>query len=89
MLAPNHVIAKDVKSCTYCCYVRNVTLIVRVEGIHWPQTDATQYHKHLVLLDKDRAIKGLFVCNHWDIETLKLLNVLALGCYKSSPEVKS
>ncbi len=28
MLGPNRVLAKDVKSCTYCCYVRCATLIV-------------------------------------------------------------
>ncbi len=28
MLGPNSVIAKDVKSCTYCCYVKCATLIV-------------------------------------------------------------
>ncbi len=28
----NRVIAKDVKSCTYCCYVRYAILIVRVGG---------------------------------------------------------
>ena len=28
----NYVMAKDVKSCTYCCYVRCVTLIVWVGG---------------------------------------------------------
>ena len=28
----NRVIAKDVKSCTYCCYVKCATLIVRVGG---------------------------------------------------------
>ena len=32
MLSPNCVIAKDVKSCTYCCYVRYAILIVRVGG---------------------------------------------------------
>ncbi len=32
MLSLNRVIAKDVKSCTYYCYVRCATLIVRVEG---------------------------------------------------------
>jgi len=31
-LDPNRVIAKDIKSCTYYCYVRYVTLIVRVGG---------------------------------------------------------
>ena len=28
----NQVITKDVKSCTYCCYVKCATLIVRVGG---------------------------------------------------------
>ncbi len=31
MLGQNRVIAKNVKSCTYCCYVRCATLIVWVE----------------------------------------------------------
>ena len=35
----NRVIAQDVKSCTYCCYVRCATLIVRVRRMLWPQTD--------------------------------------------------
>ena len=30
MLDPNCVIAEDVKSCTVCCYIKCVTLIVRV-----------------------------------------------------------
>ena len=38
---PNRVIAKNVKRCTYCCYVRCTILIVRVGEIPWPQTDAT------------------------------------------------
>ncbi len=33
------------------------------------------------------AIKGLIVCNDWDLEPLNWLNVLALGCYQASPEV--
>ncbi len=28
----------------------------------WPQTGATNYHAQLGHPDKDRAIKGLFVC---------------------------
>ena len=47
----------------------------------WPQTSATQYHAQLGLTDKGRAIKGLVVCNNWDLEPLELLNGLALGCY--------
>ncbi len=41
----------------------------------------------LEIPDKDRAIKGLFVCNNWDLEPLDLLNGLALGCYQPSLEV--
>ncbi len=32
MLGPNRIKAKDVKICTYCCYVRCVLLIVRYGG---------------------------------------------------------
>ena len=38
---------------------------------------STQYHVHLGLPDKGRAIKGLVVCNNWDIEPLDLLS-----CYR-------
>ena len=51
------------------------------------QTGVTQYNAQLGLPDKGRTIKGLVVCNSWDIEPLDLLNGLALGCYQSSPEV--
>ena len=44
----------------------------------WPQTGATQYS------EKGRAIKGLVVCNNWDLEPL---DGLALGFYQPSPEV--
>ncbi len=46
----------------------------------WPQTDTTQFHAQLGLSDMGRAIKGLFVCNNWDLEPLELLNGLTLGC---------
>ncbi len=52
-----------------------------------PQTGATQYHAQLRQQDKDRAIKGLVVCNNRDPEPLDLPNGLALGCYQPSPEV--
>ena len=45
----------------------------------WPQTGTTQYHAQLGLPDKGRAIKGLVVCNDWDLEPLNLINGLALG----------
>ena len=44
----------------------------------WPETGATQYHAQLGFSEKCRAIKGLVVCNNWD---------LALGYYQPSPEV--
>ncbi len=62
MLCTNYVINKDVKSCTYCCYVRCTTSTVLVRGLLWPQTGATHYHAKLELPDKDRAIKGFVVC---------------------------
>ncbi len=49
------VIAKEIKSCTYCC----VKLILQVP---WPQTGITHQHAQLGLSDKGRAIKGLVVC---------------------------
>ncbi len=35
-------------------------------------TGATQYHAQLGLTDKGRLIKGLVVCNSWDLEPLDL-----------------
>ena len=53
----------------------------------WPQRGTTQCHAQLGLEDKGLAIKGLVVCNNWDLDLLDLLNGLALGCYQPSPEV--
>ena len=53
----------------------------------WPQTGATQYHAQLGLPGKGRTIKGLVVCNNWDLEPLDLPNGLALDCYQPSLEV--
>ncbi len=44
ILGPNRAIAKGVKSCIYCCYVRCVTFIVCVGRIPWSQIGATHYH---------------------------------------------
>ncbi len=68
LLDPNRIIAKDVKRFTYCCYVRCATFIVWVGEIPWSQTGTTHYHAQLRLPDKGRAIKGLVVCNSWDLE---------------------
>ncbi len=56
-------------------------------GMPWPKTGATQYHAQLGLPDKGRAIKGLVVCNSWDLEPWDLPNGLALVCYQPYPEV--
>ncbi len=37
----------------------------------WSQTGATQNNAHLGIQDKGRSIKGLVVCNHWDLEPAK------------------
>ncbi len=80
IIGPNRVIAKDVKSCTFYCYVRCATLKVGVGGMPWPNTGATHYHAQLGIPKKGHAIKGLVVCNSWDLEPWDLLNGLALGC---------
>ncbi len=56
MLGPNRVIARDVKSCTYYCYVRFATLIVWVRGMPWPQTGETLFHAQIGLQDKGCAL---------------------------------
>ncbi len=59
MLDHNHVIAKDVKSCTYCYYVRFTTLKVWVNVNALAPTGITHYHAQLGLADKGCAIKGI------------------------------
>ncbi len=59
---PNRVIAKDVKSCTYCYYVRCAKFIIRVEEIPCSQICATHCHAQLGLPDNVHAIKWLIVC---------------------------
>ncbi len=74
IISPNRVIVKDVKSCTYCCYIRCATFLGPKQA-------------QLGLPDKRCAIKGLVVCNSWDLEPLDLLNGLAVGWYQPSPKV--
>ncbi len=38
-----------------------------INSMPWPKTGATQYHAQLGLPDKVHAIKGLVVCNDWDL----------------------
>ncbi len=53
--------------------------------MHWSNSGATECHAQLGLPDKGRAIKGLVVCNCWDLEPWDLLNGLDLGCNQPSP----
>ncbi len=57
MLGSHHVIAQDIKSCTYCFYVEWETLIVRVLGMAWSKTGVIQYHVQLGL--PDNFLNGL------------------------------
>ncbi len=54
-----------------------------IRGMPWTKTGATQYHEQLGLPEKGRAIKGLVVCNSWDLETWDQ----AINCFQPSPEV--
>ena len=65
---------QDVKSGTYCCYVRRVTLIVRVERMHQPKKLAqfiTIHTAQFGLQDKGRVIK-------WLVDCWMLLNLISL-----------
>ncbi len=33
----------------------------------WPKTGATYYHAQLEMTDKGQEIKGLAICNNWDV----------------------
>ncbi len=69
--------------------MRDINSMSRDGRKPWPKTGATQYHAQLRLLEKDRTIKGLVVCNSRDLEPWELLNSLALGCYQPSPVQKT
>ena len=36
----------------------------------WPKTGTTYYHAQLELTDKCQEIKGLAICNNWDVGSL-------------------
>ncbi len=71
ILGLNHVIDKDVNSCTYCCYITCTTLIEWEWGLPWLKSGATHYHAQLGLPDKGHAVIGLVVCNIWDVSSFK------------------
>ncbi len=74
---PDRVIGKDVKRCTYCCYVRCATLIV------WVLENALAPNRRnsvpcTVSTSRQRSCnQRVVVCNNWDLEPLDLLNGLA------------
>ena len=55
---PHHT--RDVKNSTYCCYVRRVTSILIIEGIHW-LVNRRNLIGQFRLPDEGRTIKSLFV----------------------------
>ncbi len=59
---------KTIQQCPISNAVK-VIIILNYEqgGMPWPNTGATQYHAQLGLPDKDRAIKGLVLCNNWEV----------------------
>ncbi len=65
--------------------MRNINSINRGNAL--AKIDATHNQPLLALPDKGRAIKGLVSYNIWDLQSLDLLDGLALGCYQPSPEV--
>ena len=73
---------KIVDNDSYCCYIRCITVIVRIEGIS--KIGGTTYHAQLELLNKVRAIKDLVVC--WLLHNLIPLDrkvrmaPVVLGC---------
>ncbi len=83
----DQVTAKDVKGCTYCCYVRCKTLIVWAGEMPWPNSGATHFYAQLGLSDNGHVIKELVVYKSWDVDLLDLLNGLAICKYQPSPEV--
>ena len=81
---PNHVIAKDVKNCTWWC-VRCATLLL------WEGGNTLVQNRRNKLPCSDKTSRQRF-CNkrvflkklYWS-RSLDLLNSLALGCYYPSP----
>ena len=90
-IGPNCVIARDVKSCTFCYYVRCVTLMVRVGGMHLCKTGTTHNHAQLWLTDKSRAIKGLVILGHaqsacvWSLVVVRMAIKLK---YRNTPQLQ-
>ncbi len=50
----------------------------------WPQIVAIHCQAQFGNPKKGRAIKGLVVCNSWDLKYLDMLNGLILVCYQPS-----
>ena len=63
----NLVLTKDVKSCTYCCFVRYMSFDCKNRRNAMTKNS---YNELLEISDKRRAIKGLIVCNSLDVNAL-------------------
>ncbi len=73
MLGTNRVKAKDVKGCTYCCYVRCAILIERVGRMLWPKTEATHI-PYKLLLTYEKRVKKYESLEHIYFSLFKALN---------------
>ncbi len=81
ILCPNRVRAKDLKSCTYCCYIR--CPLAKTGTTH-------NLHSSTRLPDKCRAIIGLVVCyvawiyeRGWVLRLVWSLDVVRMAIYLS------
>ncbi len=84
---------QDVKSCTFCYYVRCGTLMVRVGGgMYLPKTGTTHNHAQLDHPDKSCALKGLVVLGHaqsaygWSLVVVRMDIELK---YRNTPQIKN
>ncbi len=73
ILGPNCVIAKYVKSCTNCCYVRCTTLIIRVGRMSCPET--IENHVQVALTDKKLFDCTTFVWKHPFTQTINVAHL--------------
>ena len=77
----NRVIVNDVKSCTYCCYVRCASLIVWIGWMPRRQTGAIQYYALLGFPGKGRVIKRLVLCYEVWLGPMKMISLKTWARY--------
>ena len=76
---------KDVKSCSYCCYVICTTLM-EYGGMPWSKTSTTH---HNAIYSQDFLKKCLVMSAVEKLVPLNLLNSLTLCCFQQSLEIGS